>query len=39
MGKKQEKAFEALKTYIENVAIMSSPSEKSRITLVVGTEL
>jgi len=38
-GKKQEKAFEALKTYIENVAIMSSPSEKSRITLVVGTEL
>ena len=36
-GKEQAKAFEALKTYIENLAIMSSPSEKAELLLYIGT--
>ena len=30
-------AFEALKTYIENLAIMSSPSEKAELLLYIAT--
>jgi hypothetical protein len=36
-GKEQVKAFEALKAYIENLAIMSSPSEKAELLLYVAT--
>ena len=32
-GKEQAKAFEALKAYIENLVIMSSPSEKAELLL------
>jgi len=36
-GEEQAKAFEALKTYIENLAIMSSPSEKAELLLYIAT--
>jgi hypothetical protein len=36
-GEEQAKAFEALKKYIENLAVMSSPSEKSELMLYVAT--
>ena len=36
-GEEQEKAFEALKTYIENLAMMSSPSEKVELLLYIAT--
>jgi len=36
-GEEQMKAFEALKAYIENLAIMSSPSEKAELLLYIAT--
>ena len=36
-GEEQAKAFKALKTYIENIAIMSSPSEKAELLLYIAT--
>jgi len=36
-GEEQAKAFEALKAYIENLAIMSSPSEKAELLLYIAT--
>ena len=36
-GEEQAKAFEALKTFIENLAIMSSPSEKAELLLYIAT--
>ena len=36
-GEEQAKAFEALKTYIENLAIMSSLSEKAELLLYIAT--
>ena len=36
-GEEQVKAFEALKTYIENLAMMSSPSEKAELLLYIAT--
>ena len=36
-GEEQAKAFEALKTYIENLAIMSNPSEKAELLLYIAT--
>ena len=36
-GEEQAKAFEALKAYIENLAIMSSPSEKAELMLYIAT--
>ena len=36
-GEEQAKAFEALKTFIENLAVMSSPSEKAELLLYIAT--
>ena len=36
-GEEQAKAFEALKQYIENLAVMSSPSEKVELLLYIAT--
>ena len=36
-GEEQSKAFEALKAYIEKLAIMSSPSEKAELLLYIAT--
>ena len=36
-SEEQVKAFEALKTFIENLAIMSSPSEKAELLLYIAT--
>src|SRR6185503_6794293 len=36
-GEEQAKAFEALKQYIENLAVMSSPSEKTELLLYIAT--
>ena len=36
-GEEQAKAFEALKKYIENLAVMSSPSEKAELLLYIST--
>ena len=36
-GEEQAKAIEALKAYIENLAIMSSPSEKAELLLYIAT--
>jgi hypothetical protein len=33
----QAKALEALKAYIENLAVMSSPSEKTELLLYIAT--
>ena len=36
-GKEQAKAFEALKTFIENLAVMTSPSEKAELLLYIAS--
>ena len=36
-GEEQAKAFEVLKAYIENLVIMSSPSEKAELLLYIAT--
>jgi len=36
-GEEQVKTFEALKQYIENLAVMSSPSEKTELLLYIAT--
>jgi hypothetical protein len=37
VGRRTTKAFEALKAYIEKLAIMSSPSEKAELLLYIAT--
>ena len=38
-GEEQAKAFGALKTFIENLAVMTSPSEKAELLLYIASSV